>query len=166
MLLSELHTHSHTLQHTRGKSRRSRSKKMWLKRTPRDTHLHINRGSPYQKQRGLSSQPTSSGTGRGERGLRKGEGGSENMLHGRKGRAKSFITVITTWAHSLFHSAGVEEKRKEGEERLNLPTEVFTTRWEISCPVSFFKWALITRTHTNTLTENAHITHCRSSLIS
>lgn len=98
-----------TLVHTRGKRRRSRSKRLWLKKTPRDTHLHINRGSPYQKQRGLSSQPTSSGTGRGERGFRKrAGGGSENMLHGRKGRAKSFITVITTWAHLLFHSEGGE----------------------------------------------------------
>lgn len=42
-----------------------------VKRTPRDTQLHINRGSPYQKQRDLSSQPTSSGPGRGEKGLQK-----------------------------------------------------------------------------------------------
>lgn len=40
-------------------------KKEKAKRTPRDNHLHINRGSPYQKQRGLCSQPSSSGTGRG-----------------------------------------------------------------------------------------------------
>lgn len=51
---------------------------------------------------------------------------------GGKGRAKSFITVITTCAHLLFHSAGGEEKRKEGEERLNVPTEVFTTHCEIT----------------------------------
>lgn len=79
----------------------------------KNTQLHINRGSPYQKQRDLSSQPTSSGTGRGERGFRK------SMLHGRKGTAKSFITVITTWAHLLFHSAGGGKKRKGGEARLN-----------------------------------------------
>lgn len=117
MLFRSMHTHTHTPAHWRQRVGGADQSKCGLKRTPRDTHLHINRGSPYQKQRVLSSQPTSSGTGRGERGLkRRGGGGSENMLHGRKGRAKSFITVITTRAHLLFHSAG-EERRGEKEKR-------------------------------------------------
>lgn len=70
--------------------------KMWLKRTSRDTHLHINRGSPYQKQRGQSSQTTSSGTVK--MGMRKAEVCIRKHVNGRKkkSRAKSFITVITT----------------------------------------------------------------------
>lgn len=92
------------------------------------------------------------------------------MLHGRKGRAKSFITVITTWAHLLFHSAGGEEKKKRGRGEIKLAHRgVYRTLGDsLSC---FFPQISThsrrTHTHINTLTEtNTHNTHCRGPLIS
>ena len=83
MLLRSMHTHTHTHTpaHWRQRVGGADQSKCGLKRTPRDTHLHINRGSPYQKQRGLSSQPTSSGTGRGERGLKRTGGGDQKTCY-------------------------------------------------------------------------------------
>lgn len=102
MHLSRRRAHIHARSSTTGgKSGRSRSKRMWLKKTN-------TQGQPPPHKQGISLPKTKRpeqpahiqrngrrGGGVGG-GSSEGEGESENMLRGQKGRAKSFITVITT----------------------------------------------------------------------
>lgn len=98
-------------------------------------------------------------------GSSEGEGESENMLRGQKGRAKSFITVITTWAHLLFHSPGGAERRERGRAEIKLAHRgVYHPPGDNSSYTVSFKWAPITHTHKR-ITEEAHTQHTLQGLL-